>query len=133
MAEDSILDVTKKLLGIPSEYDAFDLDIITHINSVFFELTQLGVGPTSGFFILDREAVWSSFVGEDQVAAVKSLMGMKVRLLFDPPQNSFTLDAITKLVDKIEWRLNIHMEGVRYEAWLATQPTNSLSITGFQE
>ena len=30
---DSILVSIKKMLGLPDEYDAFDLDIITHINS----------------------------------------------------------------------------------------------------
>ena len=32
---DSILVSIKKMLGLPDEYDAFDLDIITHINSAF--------------------------------------------------------------------------------------------------
>jgi hypothetical protein len=125
MADDSILDTTKKILGIDSEYTAFDSEIITHINSIFFEFTQLGLGPTEGFFITDRDDTWVDFMGTDQIAAVRSLMGMKVQLMFDPPQNSFTLDAKKALVEKMEWRLNIHMEGVRYAAWLLTQPTPS--------
>jgi hypothetical protein len=134
MAEtDSILDTTKKILNIDSEYTAFDPEIITHINSTFFELTQLGVGPTAGFFIIDRDATWTEFMEGEQINAVKSLMGLKVRLMFDPPQNSFTLDAMKNLVEKMEWRLNIHMEGVRYEAWLALQPTSSSDIMGSQE
>lgn len=122
---DSILDTTKKILGIDSEYTAFDPEIITHINSAFFEFTQLGLGPTAGFFITDRDSVWTDFMDGEQIAAVRSLMGMKVQLMFDPPQNSFTLEAKNKLVEKMEWRLNIHMEGVRYAAWLLTQPTSS--------
>ena len=47
--ETSILDSIKKLLGIPSEATEFDTDILIHINSVFSILTQLGVGPSSGF------------------------------------------------------------------------------------
>ena len=39
---DSILTSVKKMLGLSEEYDAFDLDIITHINSVFTILTQMG-------------------------------------------------------------------------------------------
>jgi hypothetical protein len=129
MVDDSILDTTKKILGIDSEYTAFDNEIITHINSIFFEFTQLGLGPTEGFFITDRDDTWSDFMGTDQIAAVRSLMGMKVQLMFDPPQNSFTLDAKKALVEKMEWRLNIHMEGVRYAAWLLTQPTPSSDTT----
>ncbi len=48
--ESSILNSTKKILGIDANYTAFDLDIITHINSVFSGLSQLGVGPIFGFF-----------------------------------------------------------------------------------
>ena len=33
--EDSILTSVKKMLGIAEDYTEFDLDIITHINSVF--------------------------------------------------------------------------------------------------
>ena len=53
---DSILNTTKKLLGIAEENTEFDLDIILHINSVFTILTQLGVGPNKGFFVTDNSA-----------------------------------------------------------------------------
>jgi hypothetical protein len=59
---ESILDSIKKLLGISDEYTQFDEDIIMHINTVFLNLTQLGVGPEEGFFIEDNSAVWSDFV-----------------------------------------------------------------------
>lgn len=111
---DSILDITKQLLGIESTDTAFDLDIITHINSVFFTLSQLSVGPSGGFSIFDSNAKWTDFIGADQINAVKSYMVLKVRLLFDPPATSFALDAMKKQAEEFEWRLNIHMEGVRH-------------------
>lgn len=116
MAEpnNSILDTTKKILGLESDYEAFDLDIITHINSVFFELQQLGVGPDKGFVINDKASKWDEFIGEESINAVKSLMALKVRLLFDPPATSFHLKAIEDQITKLEWRLNVHMEGVRH-------------------
>ena len=46
---ESILTSIKKMLGITEEYEHFDSDLIIHINSVFMILTQLGVGPPSGF------------------------------------------------------------------------------------
>ena len=46
---DSILTTIKKMLGISEEYEHFDIDIITHINSTFSILAQLGVGPDKGF------------------------------------------------------------------------------------
>jgi hypothetical protein len=122
---DSILDTTKKLIGIMPEYTAFDLDIITHINSVFFTLTQLGVGKPEGFFITDNTSNWEDFIEEEQINAVKSLMGLRVRLLFDPPQTGPAVDAMTKQAEMLEWRLHTHMEGVRYQEWLTTQTTSS--------
>ena len=51
---ESVLTSIKKMLGITEEYEHFDSDIIMHINSVFMILTQLGVGPPSGFSIRDN-------------------------------------------------------------------------------
>ncbi len=47
--ESSILTSTKKILGVAANYTAFNLDIITHINSAFAILNQLGIGPVMGF------------------------------------------------------------------------------------
>lgn len=110
---DSILDVTKKLVGIEPEYTDFDLDIITHINSTFFILQQLGVGPVDGFFITDSTSKWAEFIGTEQINAVKSYMKLKVQLLFDPPTTSFAIDALKAQAQEFEWRLNVQQEGVR--------------------
>ena len=61
--EDSILNVTKKLLNIPAEYTPFDVDIVTHINSVFASLHQMGVGPSTPFMITDASIPWTRFLG----------------------------------------------------------------------
>lgn len=111
--ENSILKSTKKILGLSDTYDAFDLDILTHINSVFSELDQLGIGPTGGFFIDDDSATWDDFlVPTNQLASVRTLMFLKVRLLFDPPATSFLIDALDKQIQKLEWRLNVMRENV---------------------
>lgn len=115
MAEvkDSILDTTKKILGLESDYTAFDLDIITHINSVFFDFQQLGIGP-GNFYLEDNSKTWPEFIQGEDINAVKTLMALKVKLLFDPPATSFHLKAIEDQITKFEWRLNVHMEGVRH-------------------
>jgi hypothetical protein len=123
--DDSILDTTKKILGIAPEYTAFDLDIITHINSVFFVLNQIGVGPPEGFMITDNTSKWSDFIGAEAIIAVKSYMGLRVRLIFDPPATGPATDAMNKQADMFEYRLHMFMEGVRYTAWQLTQPTSS--------
>lgn len=113
--ENSILTSTKKILGLPEEYTAFDLDIITHINSAFYILSQLGVGPEEGFMIEDSDAEWEDFVGPpEQRNAVRSYMFLKVRMLFDPPGTSYLIEAMNKQIEEFEWRLNVSREGELY-------------------
>ena len=79
-----------------------------HINSVFSILNQLGVGPTEGFEIQDDLAQWDEFVSdEDYLEDVKSYVGLKVRLLFDPPTSSAAMEAANRLIEEFEWRLNL--------------------------
>ncbi len=120
MDNDSILDVTKRQLGLDPEDTSFDLEIITHINSIFFILQQLGVGPSSGFSIIDRDDKWSTFVGEDQINAVRTYMGLRVKLIFDPPPTGPSTEAMERQAAQMEWRLNVHMEGVKWEETLMT-------------
>lgn len=108
---DSILTSIKKMLGIVEEYEHFDPEIIMHINSVLFVLTQLGVGPSEGFSIKDKTAVWDDFIpiGMD-IEAVKSYVYLKVRLLFDPPTNSAVMESTNRLISEFEWRLNVAVD-----------------------
>ena len=104
----SILTSTKKLLGIAEENTDFDTDIIIHINSVFTTLTQLGVGPSEGFYIEDKYSEWEEFSSDfNNIQAVKTYMYLKVRLLFDPSSlGASTLAAYERQIQELEWRLN---------------------------
>lgn len=109
--KDSILLSVKKMLGLTEEYDAFDLDIITHINSVFTILTQIGVGPSNGFMIEDKTAIWTNFIKDMSIyQLVKSYMVLKVRLLFDPPMSSAVLECYKTQANEYEWRLKTMAE-----------------------
>lgn len=106
--DDSILKTIKKMLGLPEDYDAFDQDLIIHINSVFANLHQIGASPPEGFYINDATAKWSDFFeGRMSVQNVKTLVYMKVRLIFDPPATSFAITALENLVKEQEWRLSL--------------------------
>lgn len=112
---DSILDTVKKVLQIPEDYTAFDIDIIMHINTVFGILHQLGIGPITGFFITDKAATWGQFLdNEPLLNGVKSYVVLKVRLMFDPPTTSFAIKAQQDQVAELEWRLNVFREGVAH-------------------
>lgn len=108
---DSILTSIKKLLGIDEAYTHFDSDLIMHINSVFMILTQLGVGPESGFSITDSDAVWSDFISnENSIEAVKSYIYLKVKLMFDPPLSGTVSDSMSRVISELEWRLNVAVD-----------------------
>lgn len=110
---DSILTSIKKLLGITAEYTQFDTDLIIHINSVFSILTQLGVGPSTGFSIHDEYSVWTDFLPEDpRLEMVKTYVYLKVRLMFDPPDRSAVADAVKRQIDELEFRLNVAADQV---------------------
>ena len=105
---ESILDSIKKLLGLTTTYTVFDQDLIIHINSVFMILRQLGVGPEQGYKITGSLNVWSEFSDNDIfIESVKTYVYLKVRLYFDPPQNSSLTQAIQSQIAELEWRLNV--------------------------
>lgn len=109
--ESSILISTKKILGVAEEYTAFDPDIITHINSSFSVLNQLGVGPTEGFGIEDETAEWTDIgIPANQLSMVRTYIYLKTRMLFDPPNTSFLIEAMNKQIEELEWRLNVFRE-----------------------
>lgn len=106
---DSILNTTKKLLGIQESDTNFDDILVTHINSVFAILNQLGVGPKNGFYINGSGEKWSDFIPEDGnlLKNVQTYMYMKVRLVFDPPTISSVLLALKESIAEYESRINM--------------------------
>ena len=109
---DSILQSIKKLLGLDENYDAFDDDVMMHINSVLMILTQLGVGPKNGFSITGEEETWGDYLGEDisKLSAVKTYVYLKVKTMFDPTSSSVVNESTKEMLKELEWRLNSEIE-----------------------
>lgn len=113
---DSILDSTKKVLGIAADYDEFDTDILMNINSVFSTLNQLGIGPVEGFTIEDSVPTWDAFLmGDHRLNFVKTYVHLKVRLVFDPPTTAHMLNAMQEQIKELEWRINVVRENILYD------------------
>lgn len=107
----SILDSVKKDLGIMPDYTHFDPDIIMDINTALSILTQLGVGPESGFSISDNTAEWDDFIPDDpRLEMVKSYVSKKTKQLFDPPNTGPLSDAFNKVLDELVWRINVAVD-----------------------
>lgn len=106
---ESILNSIKQMIGGISEEDtAFDTDLIIHINSVFSDLNQMGVGPETTFSIVDDSTIWSEFTEDYGLFnSVKTYMYLRVKLIFDPPASSFVLSAMENQKKELEWRLTV--------------------------
>ena len=118
MENESILETIAKMIlgsfdnsGIEGA-NPFETDLIIHINSALSTLTQLGVGPNEGFVVTSSSESWEDFVGEKRsdIEMIKSYVYMKVRLMFDPPQNSFLVDSLEKQCKEFEWRANVAVD-----------------------
>jgi len=108
----SILISIKKMRGLSADYDAFDPDLISYINTAFFTLWQLGIGTdiSKPFRIEDAAALWTDFIEDGKVDMCKTYMDMRVRMMFDPPSSSFVADAFNSMIKEFEWRMVAGMD-----------------------
>lgn len=96
------------MLGIADEDKSFDSDLMTHINSVFSILNQLGVGPSDGFVINGEAETWDEFLVDDkrnQLQMIKSYMYQRVKIIFDPPSTGVLNEALERQIKELEWRI----------------------------
>lgn len=102
---ESILTSIKKLLGIPEEYEAFDMDLIIHINTFLTRLYQVGVG-VENFSITDKTTTWSDFIVEEsKYQQAKTYVYLRVRMIFDPPTTGAASEAFKESLRELEWLL----------------------------
>lgn len=109
--EDSILESVKHMLGPGSCDDHFDNDIIIFINGVFSTLTQIGVGPKGGFSISGPAKTWGDYLGNDpELEMVKTYVYTKVKLRFDPPAGSASIQLLQQDASELEFRLSVAVD-----------------------
>lgn len=108
---DSILLSVKKLLGLTDEVEEFDVDIMMNINSAIMTLTQLGVGPTSGFIVTGKEDRYEDWLGDmTNLQAVKMYLYYKTRISFDPPTQGSVMESLKEQIRELEFRLNCQVD-----------------------
>src|SRR5690349_24526757 len=94
LMEDSILQSTKKILGIDGSMDAFDADVLTCINSAFSVLSQLGIFEEAGVAVEDERLTWSDLeLPVAWIQQIRTYVFLKTQFLFDPPTTGFLLTA----------------------------------------
>lgn len=107
----SILSSMKLMLGMEPDYTPFDTDIIININACLAKLTQIGVGPDEGFEITDATQTWEDFMGSDpRLNLTKTWMYTQLRLMFDPPQNSFVVESLKEQEMEYYVRLSYYVD-----------------------
>jgi len=112
----SIMDSLKDSLSIPIEDDSYDEELLMHINTIFFKLSQLGVGSETPFVVEDNSSEWTDFVEDiSTIAMVKTYMYLELRLLFDPPSNSSLASAMKEQIAEYEWRMNVAKDDYKVE------------------
>lgn len=103
--DDSILNTVKTMVGPEADYEAFDLDIIVHINSAFERLCELGVGPSKPYFIEDSSDTWNDFISDCPWQVIRFVV-LYVKKIFDPTANSTIKQAYDEELNKLEWLMN---------------------------
>lgn len=109
---DSILGTIKKMLGYEQDsVTPFDTEIIIHINTAFSRLTQLGLGPKSGFSISDNSSLWSDIIPDGMnLQNVKDFIYYKVKIVFDPPASTSSLDTIKEEIKLLEFDIQSEVD-----------------------
>ena len=104
---ESVLNTIKKCLDIDPDNKDFDTDILLHINSVLTIMKRLGIIPKTSKRISDDSVTWSQFIPDDSldVEDIKDYIFLRVKLIFDPPQNQKHIDVLIDAYKEIEFGL----------------------------
>lgn len=112
--DESIIGSIKGYVGVSDVDTAFDQDIVLHINTAFSTLYQLGVGRGSPYRITsDEKSSWTELFSDypNCIDFIKEYTFLRVRLLFDPPTNSYIMDSLKQTIQEMEYRLLMELEG----------------------
>ena len=108
--DESILTTIKKLLGIDSSYNAFDQDIIVHINTTISILYQLGIDSCRAFTVHDDSETWGDLLDNDELLnPVQTYMYLRVKSMFDPVNGSVN-ESLNRIQQELEWRINVTVD-----------------------
>ena len=113
---ENILASIKKMNNVLEDDKSFDQDLILYINSALMVVMQEWHGMDHAFRLEDGTETWDELLGEDvDYEGVKELIGLKVRLMFDPPTSSTAMQAITDQIKDLEWRMFIWKDNERID------------------
>lgn len=100
---EKVIETLKGTLGIPTEIQDFDFDLVMYVNLAVETLNQIGVELPE----VDMSTDWNMLNGKENKSMIKNYICLKVKMLFDPPSNSSTVKAIEEQIRESEFRLQI--------------------------
>lgn len=113
---ENILASIKKMNNVLEDDKSFDQDLILYINSALMVVMQEWHGMDHAFKLEDGTETWDDLLGEDtDYEGVKELIGLKVRLMFDPPASSVAVEAIKAQIQDLEWRMFLWKDNERID------------------
>ena len=113
---ENILASIKKMNNVLEDDKSFDQDLILYINSALMVIMQEWHGMDHAFKLEDGTETWDDLLGDDtDYEGVKELVGLKVRLMFDPPSSSTAVEAIKAQIQDLEWRMFIWKDNERID------------------
>ncbi|MGL4521106.1 MAG: phage head-tail connector protein [Bacilli bacterium] len=102
----TILSDVKDLCGVSD--DSFDNELLLHINSAFFTLDRVGVDNKE---LITSTTTWADVVSEeDKQRGLYQFVMLEVRLIFDPPVNSFVVTAFKERRDELLFGLSVAVD-----------------------
>ena len=109
--DESILTSVKHMLGIEPDVTHFDSNLILFINSAFYSVNQLGVGPDNPYHINGSTEKWTDFSADiNDFEAVIQYVYLKVKMAFDPPLSGTVIGEYNKQIDELAWRITAKVD-----------------------
>ena len=109
----SILQEVREGVGLASDVQDFDPDLLIHINAGIVRLNQAGVGKL--LVVKNEDQTWGELMDETQVEGNKSFplipqyITLSTKVIFDPPPPS-SIEPYHNLVSELLWRLKLAYE-----------------------
>lgn len=108
MNDNSILKTVRVACGVGDD-TGFDEELILHTNGVLMNVYQIGIGEAP-FRITGYDETWDELITDPTFECLKDYVGLRVRMVFDPPASSALSDAIKRTIDELEWRINSQVD-----------------------
>ena len=110
MAQPKVLSDIKKMLGIAEDYNAFDQDLLIHLNTVLVNLKQTGGASEDFQTEITANTSWDDLHIPLDMSLAKTYVFVCVRIIFDPPVSTVQMDSLNRVKKELEWRIIVQHE-----------------------